>query len=97
MHVAVVVDVVNRECRPELHRQAAARAGAADLLAPFLVGEAYKGWLDAGGSSVGNVTSGKPLRTGFRGAAKALPSAVGIPSATYPKRGTGFDFSDIAQ
>lgn len=57
-----------------------------DLLTPFTLEEMYKGWLDAGGSSVGDtLTGGKPFRTGFKGAARGLPSAAGIPSATYPK------------
>lgn len=44
----------------------------------------YKGWLDAGGSSVSDaVDGGKQFKTGFRGAAKGLPSAFGVPSTTY--------------
>jgi hypothetical protein len=75
---------------------------AREALVPFVLEEMYKGWLDAGGSSAGDVMSGKQFKTGFKGAAKGLPSAAGIPSSTYPKRGHTdaggpFDLSDIIE
>ncbi|HEX3560335.1 MAG TPA: M15 family metallopeptidase [Pyrinomonadaceae bacterium] len=60
---------------------------ASDLLTPFTLEEMYKAWVDAGGSSVGDTLQGKEFRTGFKGAAKGLPSAVGVPSSTDKKRG----------
>ena len=62
---------------------------------PFVVDEMYKGWLDAGGSSVSDtLDGGKPFRTGFKGTVKGLPSAVGIPSSTYKRRGQEGEPSD---
>jgi hypothetical protein len=59
-------------------------SGAArDLAVPFVLDGLYQAWLDAGGSSVGDVVSGKPVKTAFRGALKGVPSVVGIPSSTY--------------
>jgi hypothetical protein len=77
---------------------------ARDLLAPFVAVDMYRGWLDAGGSSVADMLDGnKEFKTGFKGAvlglkgaALGLPSAVGIPSSTYRKRG-GSDFSNTAE
>ena len=65
------------------------------LLVPFIVEDMYKGWLDAGGSGVGEVIHGKPFRTGFSSVAIELPSAVCILSATYRPKG-GYELSDIA-
>jgi hypothetical protein len=74
---------------------------ARDLFVPFVVDGMYKGWLDAGGSSVGDVLDGdKEIRTGFRGAAKGLPGFFGFPVSIYkstvPERGK-YDLSDIAE
>ena len=73
-------------------------SGAArDLLVPFVAVDMYRGWLDAGGSSVSDtLDDNKEFKTGFKGAALGLPSAVGIPTRTYRKRG-GSDLSDIAE
>jgi len=76
---------------------------ARDLVVPFVVEGMYRGWRDAGGSSVNDALDGnKPFRTGFKGAAKGLPGFFGVPSSTDRKRGrsdTGepFDLSDIVE
>jgi hypothetical protein len=70
---------------------------ASDLLTPFTLEEMYKAWVDAGGSSVSDTLQGKEFKTGFKGAVEGLPSAVGIPTRTYPKRGESLDLSDIAE
>jgi hypothetical protein len=62
-------------------------SGAArDLALPFVVDGLYQGWLDAGGSGVGDVVTGKPVKTAFKGAAHGLPSVIGIPASTYKSR-----------
>ena len=73
---------------------------ARDLLLPFTVEGMYDAWKDAGGSSVGDVTQGREFKTGVRGAVKGLPSAVGVPTSTYRRRGRygeTLDLSDIAE
>ncbi|HYY93843.1 MAG TPA: hypothetical protein VE713_04950, partial [Pyrinomonadaceae bacterium] len=62
---------------------------ASDLLTPFTLEEMYKAWIDAGGSSVGDTLQGKEFKTGFKGAAKGLPSAVGVPTRTYKEQNQG--------
>jgi hypothetical protein len=57
---------------------------------------------------LGDVLAGdKDFKTGFKGALKGLPSAVGVPASTYGRRGrygepvdpagVRFDLSDIAE
>lgn len=70
---------------------------ASDLLTPFTLEEMYKAWVDAGGSSVGDTLGGKEFGTGFTGAVKGLPAAVGVPTRTSPKRGEPLDLSGIVE
>jgi hypothetical protein len=71
---------------------------AADLVVPFVVEDAYKGWVDAGGSTVSDAVGGKDFHTAFGGAARGLPGVFGVGTNFYPKRGTKrFDLSDIAE
>lgn len=60
---------------------------AVDLAMPFIVADAYEGWTVGGGSSVSDVIEGKPLKTGFVGAAKTLPSFVGVGVGSYAEGG----------
>ena len=52
---------------------------------------------------MGDVLEGdKEFKTGFKGAAKGLPGALGVPSSTYRKRGRfdadeSLDLSDIVE
>jgi hypothetical protein len=67
---------------------------AADLVVPFVVDDLYKGWVDAGGSTLSDVwdggdswDGGKDFKTAFGGAARGLPGVFGVGTAFYPKRG----------
>jgi hypothetical protein len=71
---------------------------ASDLLTPFTLEEMYKAWVEAGGSTVSDTLDGnKEFKTGFKGAAKGLPSAVGIPTRTYTNRRQNGEGSNDAQ
>jgi hypothetical protein len=66
------------------------RSGAArDLALPFVVDGMYQAWLDAGGSSVGDVVAGRPVKTAFKGALRGAPQLVGIPASTYKTKTRG--------
>ncbi|MBC7933180.1 MAG: hypothetical protein H7Z38_21665 [Rubrivivax sp.] len=69
---------------------------AADLVVPFVVADAYKGWVAAGGSTIEEIddagTRGDFLRgdfskvkTGFAGGASALPAVLGVGVNYYEK------------
>jgi hypothetical protein len=60
---------------------------AADLVVPFVVDDAYKAWLDAGGSSVSDAYVGRPVKTAFKGAARAVPGVFGVGTNFYAKKG----------
>jgi hypothetical protein len=60
---------------------------AADLVIPFVADDLYRGWLDAGGSSVSDVQQGKPFNSAVGGAARGLPGVLGVGTAFYPKKG----------
>jgi hypothetical protein len=62
---------------------------AADLVVPFVVDDVYKGWVDAGGSSVSDVGSGQDFKTAFKGAARGVPGVFGVGTNFYPKRARG--------
>jgi hypothetical protein len=62
---------------------------AADLVVPFVVEDAYKGWVDAGGSTVSDVLDGKEVKTAFGGAARALPGVLGVGVNFYEKKEPG--------
>jgi hypothetical protein len=82
---SVVVDKVAGETyegEPATYTRA-----AADLVTPFVVDDFYKGWLDAGGSSVSDVTSGKEFKTAFKGATRAVPGIFGVGTNFYAKKG----------
>jgi hypothetical protein len=58
---------------------------AADLIVPFVVADAYKGWVDAGGSTLTDVGEGKEFKSAVGGASRALPSVVGVGTNFYEK------------
>jgi hypothetical protein len=59
---------------------------AADLVVPFVVDDMYKGWLDAGGSSVGDVLAGKDFKPAVGGAARCVPGVFGVGVNFYEKK-----------
>jgi hypothetical protein len=59
---------------------------AADLVVPFVVDDLYRGWVDAGGSSLSDVYAGKNFKPGIGGAARGLPGVLGAGVAFYPKK-----------
>jgi hypothetical protein len=69
---------------------------AADLVVPFVVADAYKGWVAAGGSTIeeiddagtrGDFLNGdfSKVRTGFMGAASSAPAVLGVGVNYYDK------------
>jgi hypothetical protein len=76
------------------------KAAAADLVVPFVVEDMYKGWVDAGGSTLSDLYRGGELKSAVGGAARALPGVVDMGVKFYPKRGRerkDYDFSLIAE
>jgi hypothetical protein len=79
----------------------------ADLVAPFVVEDFYKGWTDAGGSPVSDVIEGKPVVTAFGGGLRSAPGILGVGVNFYKGRKRGrrggnendaaLDLSDIAE
>jgi hypothetical protein len=75
---------------------------AVDQVTPFVVEDLYKGWLDAGGSSVSDVgadmwadvkgeggrrqRTAQNFKTAFGGAARALPGVLGVGTNFYPPK-----------
>jgi hypothetical protein len=58
---------------------------AADLIVPFVVADAYKGWVDAGGSTLTDAWEGKEFKSAFGGASRALPGVLGVGVNFYDK------------
>jgi hypothetical protein len=76
---------------------------AADLVVPFVLDDLYRGWVDAGGSTLSDVwdggdswDGGKDFKTAFGGAARGLPGVFGVGTAFYPKKdGKGGDGAHV--